>query len=75
MSWTTLEDWQPLFRFLERLDNSDLAGLVFAVFALICTCAGWYWVCFRNGADLWKAGIVSWNKQLGMNLEWVPLFF
>lgn len=65
--------WQPIFRLLERVDNTNIAGFVFAVFALVCTCAGWYWVCFRNGAASWKANIVSFNKRLGINFEWIPL--
>lgn len=69
-----LEDWQPLFRFLERLDNSEFVGLVFSIICLIAVFAGWYWVCFKNGADVWKTGIVSWNKRFGINLEWIPPF-
>jgi hypothetical protein len=69
-----LEDWQPIFRFLERLDNSDFVGLVFSIVYLMGVFAGWYWVCFKDGAGIWKAGIVSWNKRFGINLEWIPPF-
>jgi hypothetical protein len=69
-----LEDWQPIFRFLEKLDNSDFVGLAFSTVCLIGVLAGWYWVCFKNGAEVWKAGIVSWNKRFGINLEWIPPF-
>src|SRR4030042_430933 len=68
-----LEDWQPIFRFLEKLDNSDIVGLAFSTVCLVGVLAGWYWVCFRNGAEVWKAGIVSWNKRFGINLGWIPL--
>ena len=67
-----LEDWQPLFRFLEKVDNSELVGLAFSTVCLIAVLAGWYWVCFKDGADVWKAGIVSWNKRFGINLKWIP---
>jgi hypothetical protein len=69
-----LENWQPLFRFLERIDNSDLAGLVFSIVYLICAFAGWYWVCYKKGAELWKARIVSWNKRFGIDFNWIPPF-
>ena len=69
-----LEDWQPLFRFLEKVDNSELVGLAFSTVCLIAVLAGWYWVCFKNGAEVWKAGIVSWNKRFGINIEWIPPF-
>jgi len=70
-----LEDWQPLFRFLEKLDESDFVGLFFSIVCLVGVFAGWYWVCFKKGAEVWKAGIVSWNKRFGINLEWISPFF
>jgi hypothetical protein len=65
---------QPLFRILEKVDKSEFVGLCFSLAYLIGVVVGWYWVCFKDGADLWKAGIVSWNKQFGINLEWIPPF-
>jgi hypothetical protein len=69
-----LEHWQQIFRFLEKLNKSEFVGLTFALAYLIGVVVGWYWVCFKDGADVWKAGIVSWNKRFGINLEWIPLF-
>jgi len=69
-----LENLQPLFRFLEKVNKSELVGLAFSLAYIICVVVGWYWVCFKDGADLWKAGIVSWNKRFGINLDWIPPF-
>jgi hypothetical protein len=69
-----LEDLQPLFRFLEKLDNSEIVGLIFTIVCLVGVFVGWYWVCFKDGAEAWKAGIVSWNRRFGINLDWIPPF-
>jgi hypothetical protein len=69
-----LEGWQPIFRFLEKVNKSEFVGLAFSIAYLIGVVVGWYWVCFKDGADVWKAGIVSWNKRFGINLEWIPPF-
>jgi hypothetical protein len=66
------EKWQPLFRFLGKLDNSAFVGLIFAIICFAGAFAGWYWVLFKKGAEIWKAGIVSWNKRFGINVEWIP---
>jgi len=69
-----LEDWQPLFRFLERVNKSEFVGLAFSIAYLIGVVAGWYWVCFKDGAEVWRTGIVSWNKRFGINIEWITPF-
>jgi hypothetical protein len=69
-----LEDWQPIFRFLKRLDESDFVGLVFSIVYLAGVVATWYWVCFKNGAEVWRNGTVGWNKQFGINIEWLTPF-
>ena len=69
-----LEDWQPLFQFLDKVNKSEFVGLAFSIAYLIGVVMGWYWVCFKDGADVWKTGIVRWNKRFGINLEWIPPF-
>ena len=68
------EKWQSLFRFLERLDESDFVGLVFSIVYLTGVVATWYWICFKNGAEVWSNRIVSWNKRFGTNAEWFTPF-
>ena len=69
-----LEDWQPIFRFLKRLDESDFVGLVFSIVYLAGVVAVWYWVCFKNGAEVWRNEVVAWNKRFGINVQWLTPF-
>jgi hypothetical protein len=69
-----LERWQPLFRFLKRFNQSDLVGLVFSIVYLTAVVAIWYWVCFKNGAEVWRNEIVLRNKRFGFNVEWLTPF-
>lgn len=69
-----LENWQSLLRFLEKVDKCEFVGLAFSLAYIIGVVVGWYWVCFKDGAEAWKAGIVSWHKRFGINLEWIPPF-
>ncbi len=69
-----LEDWQPIFRFFKGLNESDLVGLVFSIVYLTAVVATWYWVCFKNGAEIWRNGIVSRNKRFGISVEWLTPF-
>ena len=56
------------------MDNSDFVGLVFSIVYLTAVVGTWYWVCFKNGAEVWRNGIVSWNKRFGINVEWLTPF-
>ena len=69
-----LEDWQPIFRFLKRFNQSDVVGLVFSIVYLTAVVAIWYWVCFKNGAEVWRNEIVSRNKRFAFNVEWLTPF-
>ncbi len=69
-----LEDWQPTFRFFKRLNESDFVGLVFSIVYLTAVVATWYWVCFKNGAEVWRNEIVSRNRRFGFNVEWLTPF-
>lgn len=69
-----LEDWQPLFRFLKRLDESYLVGIAFSAVYLIGVIAAWYWVLFKDGAETWRTTIILWNRRFGVNTEWVTPF-
>jgi hypothetical protein len=69
-----LEGWQPIFQFLKRFNESDFVGLVFSIVYLTAVVATWYWVCFKNGAEVWRSQIVSRNKRFGINVEWLTPF-
>jgi len=69
-----LDDWQPLFRFLRRVDDSQLVGVVFSAIYLIGVTVAWYYVCFKKGSESWRSAIVAWNKKFGVNVEWVTPF-
>jgi hypothetical protein len=71
---SNLENWQPIFRFLERIDENDLVGIFFSLVCLIGVFAVWYWVVLKGGANVWEAGIISWNRRLGVNVKWVTPF-
>lgn len=72
---TGLEEWQPAFRFLEKWGDSEFIGLAFAIVFLIVLVAGWYWICFKNGAEKWRARIILPNRRLlGVNSEWITPF-
>ena len=66
-----LERLQPLFRFLDRINSSKLVGLFFSIIFLTAVIISWYRVCFSGGDVLWKNHIISWNKRIGINAEWV----
>ena len=68
------EKWQPLFRFLDRLNKSDFVGLVFSIVYLTGVVAMWYWVCFKDGAEIMSNRTVAWNKRLGISNEWYTPF-
>jgi hypothetical protein len=68
------ESWQPLFRFLKRFNQSEFVGLVFSIAYLTAVVAIWYWVCFKNSAEVWRNEIVSRNKRFGFNVEWLTPF-
>jgi len=69
-----LEDWQPLFRFLEKVNKSEFVGLAFAIAYLAGVVATWYWLCFKNGAEVWRNRIVTRDKRFGINSEWLTPF-
>ncbi len=69
-----LEDWQPIFRLIERFSKSDFVGLVFSIAYLTGVVAMWYWVCFKNGAEVWRNEMVAWHKRFGMNVNWLTPF-
>jgi len=55
---SNLENWQPIFRFLEKMDENKFVGMVFSLVCLIGVFAGWYWVVLKDGANIWRAGII-----------------
>jgi hypothetical protein len=65
------EDWQPVFRFLEKFDESDAVGAAFAVVYLVGVTIAWYWICFRDGAESWREAIILWNERHGLKPEWI----
>ena len=66
-----LEDWQPLFRFLDKVNKSEFVGLAFALAYLIGVVVGWYWICFKGGAGMWGDKLISLNKRFGISTWYI----
>ena len=58
-----LKKVEPLTNTLSKLDNSAMAGLIFAVIYFIAVAGGWYWVLFMGGAHKWRKGIIQYNEK------------
>jgi len=69
-----LEDWTAIFRFIQRFGESHLVGLVFSIVYLAGVVATWYWLCFKNGAEVWRNRILARDKRFGINSEWLTPF-
>jgi uncharacterized membrane protein len=59
----------PVFETFTKLDNSEWIGLIFSIilsFIIICV---WYWICFKDGAQRMREGIINYNRKFGIKTE------
>ena len=64
-----LKKFEPLANFFQRLDQSEVLALCFALSFLVLIASWWYWVLFKNGAEKWRDGIIAFNRRLGLKYE------
>jgi hypothetical protein len=59
-----IKEMMPLTRFFTNVDNSPISGLIFAFLFLTFVFFWWYWVLFKNGANIWSRGIFRSTNKL-----------
>ena len=59
-----LKKVEPLTITLSKLDNSAMAGLIFALIYFMAVAGVWYWVLFMGGAQKWRESIIQSNRNL-----------
>ena len=64
-----LKNIEPIVKFLKKINNNELIGLIFAAIFFIVLVGFWYWVCFMNGAQAWSNGMVNYYKRIGLPIS------
>ena len=59
-----IKEMMPLTRFFTNVDNSPISGLIFAFLFLTFVFFWWYWVLFKNGANIWRRDIFRSTNKL-----------
>ena len=58
---------EDFFDSLTKIDNSKIAGFIFAAVLIAFMFACWYWVLFMNGAQSWRDGMIQYSKKFGID--------
>jgi len=69
-----LEDWAPVFRFVEKFNKSEIVGLVYLIVFVMSVIVAWYWICFKGGAGIWGDKLISLNKRFGRSTWYITPF-
>ncbi len=60
------EKIEPIVIFFNKLDENELVGLIFFIIIIAGFFACWFWVIFKNGAQVWQDRIIKLHKKYGL---------
>jgi hypothetical protein len=60
------ENIEPIVIFFSKLGENELIGIIFFIIIIAGLFACWFWVIFKNGAQVWQDRIIKLHKKYGV---------